>query len=502
LGPNPGAEGRRGRLAFAGTEWGEASFGRRHPEETFNRGFAPRLGIAYSPGPRTVVRAGYGLFYTQAFYPGWNGGIALDGFEANVSFASTLGGLEPAFVLSSGFPQNFTRPPSIDSAFRNGQDLTYRPFDANRLSYSQQWNLTIEHQITDSFHVSAAYVGNKGTRLPSVTAPLNALDPQLLSMGSRLFDEFSPGVTELHGVPLPYEGWVEQMTGCAPSVAQALLPFPQFCSSLQGLNENAGNSTYHSFQLKAERRFTKGLMLLASYTLSKNLTDSDFTQMSALTWSGAHGVISPFERQRNKALAVNDVPQIFSLSMVYELPVGKGKRWLSTGGILGEVLGGWEITNIFRASSGIPFFIRSGNCNVPAQFRAGCIPGILPGADPFAQDKGNFDPNQPLLNRGALEPADSFNFYFGQGPRISDFRGFAYHNHDFGLIKTTSITETVALQIRGEFFNVWNWHKFSSPGTTNGIGSFDTNLASPAFGTWNGSVTPPRNIQIGVKIIF
>jgi hypothetical protein len=292
------------------------------------------------------------------------------------------------------------------------------------------------------------------------------------------------------------------MTGCAPSVAQALLPFPQFCSSLQGLNENAGNSTYHSFQFKAERRFTKGLMLLASYTLSKNLTDSDFTQMSALTWSGAHGVISPFERQRNKALAVNDVPQIFSLAMVYELPVGKGKRWLSTGGILGKVLGGWEITNIFRASSGIPFFIRSGNCNVPAQFRAGCIPGILPGADPFAQDKGNFDPNQPLLNRGAFEPADSFNFYFGQGPRISDFRGFAYHNHDFGLIKTTSITETVALQIRGEFFNVWNWHKFSSPGTTNGIGSFDTNLASPAFGMWNGAVTPPRNIQIGVKIIF
>ena len=330
-------------------------------------------------------------------------------------------------MLSSGFPQNFTRPPSIDSAFRNGQDLIYRPFDANRLSYSQQWNLTIEHQFTDSFHVSAAYVGNKGTRLPSVTAPLNALDPQLLSMGSRLFDEFSPGVTELHGVPLPYEGWVEQMTGCAPSVAQALLPFPQFCSSLQGLNENAGNSTYHSFQFKAERRFTKGLMLLASYTLSKNLTDSDFTKMSALTWSGAHGVISPFERQRNKALAVNDVPQIFSLAMVYELPVGKGKRWLSTGGILGKVLGGWEITNIFRASSGIPFFIRSGNCNVPAQFRAGCIPGILPGADPFAQDKGNFDPNQPLLNRGAFEPADSFNFYFGQGPRISDFRGFAYH---------------------------------------------------------------------------
>jgi len=504
LGANPAAGGRLGRLAFAGTKWGPASFGRRHPETTWNKAFAPRLGVAYSWSPKTVIRAGYGVFYTQAFYPGWGGGSALDGFDAYPSFGSTLGGMQPAFILSQGFPQDFTPPPFVDSGYRNGQDLTYRPFDANRLSNTQQWNLTIERQFTDNFYISASYVGNKGTRLPSTTAPLNALDPSLLSMGSALYDEFQAGDTEVDGVPLPYPGWVEHMTGCAPSVAQALLPYPQYCSRLQGLNENAGNSIYHSFQFKAEKRFSRGVWLLASYTLSKLLTSSDFTQSSAYTWSGAHGVISPYERQRNKALAVDDVPQVLSLAFVYDLPFGKGKRFLNTGGAVDKVLGGWRVTNILRATSGIPFFFRSAQCNVPAQFAVGCIPAILPGANPWAQDLGNLDPNKPLFNSSAFEDPNSFDFYYGKGPRISNLRGFGYHNHDFGLIKTTRVTERVSFEFRTEFFNIWNWHIFAVPGSTNynSVTAFDTSVGSPTFGMWNGSVSVPRNIQFGAKILF
>jgi len=156
----------------------------------------------------------------------------LDGFNTQASFSSTNGGVTPAFLLSQGFPQNFEKPPFIDPGFRNGQSTLYRPFDANRRSYSQQWNFTVERQLGADAFVSVGYVGNKGTRLPSKVASLNVLPPSLLSMGDALFDEFKPGDTSLHGVPLPYAGWVEQMTGCAPSVAQALLPFPQFCGEL------------------------------------------------------------------------------------------------------------------------------------------------------------------------------------------------------------------------------------------------------------------------------
>jgi hypothetical protein len=130
---------------------------------------------------------------------------------------------------------------------------------------------------------------------------------------------------------------------------------------------------------------------------------------------------------------------------------------------------------------------------VPGQFRAACFPAILPGANPFAQDKSNFDPNKPLFNAAAFEDPNTFNFYFGDGPRVSNIRGFGYHNQDFTLLKNFHITETVSFQIRGDIFNLWNWHSFRS---------FDTDLASPTFGLWTGTVTPPRYIQIGTRILF
>jgi len=504
IGANPGAGNRPGRLAFAGTKWGAASFGERHPEKTFHKGFAPRVGFAYTLTPKTVVRTGYGVFFMQNFYPGWNGGIATDGFNTTAAFSSSQGGLQPAFLLQDGFPQNFAQPPFIDSTYRNGQGgPNYRPFDANQLPYSQQWNLSVEHQFTEHFYISAAYVGNKGTRLLSQLSPLNVLDPKYLALGNKLNDQFTPGQTVLDGVPIPYSGWVEQLTSCPPSVAQALLPYPQYCGNIYGQNENVGNSSYHSLQLKAEKRFSHGIWMLASYTLSKSLSDAESAQSASTQWAGLSGVISPYERHRNKSLASLDLPQILAVSFTYQLPFGNGRRFLSKGGIVNKILGGWEVTSIARASSGTPLFFRSSFCNVPSQFAAGCIPAILPGADPYAQDRGNYDPRKPLFNKSAFEPADSFNFYLGKGPRVSNLRGFGYHNQDFGLTKVTQISEKVSLQIRAEAFNVWNWHIFTQAGDNfTGFNIVNTDVASPSFGMWGGSVSPPRNIQVGAKILF
>jgi len=509
LGANPGAGGRPGRMAFAGSgvpggeDYGAAGFSRTHPEHTWYRGFAPRLGIAYAWDPKTVVRAGYGIFLNQAFYPGWGSGITQDGFNANPEFGSTNGGLTPAFLLQEGFPQDFQRPPFIDSTFLNGQyGPLYRPFDANRRTYAQAWNLTVEREFTDNFYVSLGYVANKGTRLPSTGAPLNALDPKYLSMGSALYDEFEPGQTTLNGVSIPYDGWAEQMQSCAPSVAQALLPYPQYCGGLQGLNENAGNSTYHSFQAKVEHRFSKGLWFLSSYTLSKLITDSDTTQ-SGMFQGSLQGVISPFERQRNKSLSVMDTLHNLAVSFTYELPVGQGKRFLNRGGVVDKLLGGWQTVSIFRATSGSPFFFRSSFCNVPEQFQAACIPAVRPGVDPFLQDPGNFDPDKgPLFNKAAFEDPNSFNFYFGQGPRISNLRGPGLHNEDFSLVKKTRITETTGLQFRADFFNLFNWHTFTPTGYYFGDQAFDTDVASPDFGQWTGAVSFPRSIQFGLQFLF
>jgi len=501
-GANPGAGGRPGRLAFAGTSWGEASYGAIYPEKPFYGGFAPRLGLSYALNDKTVVRAGWGIFYDRAYYPDWAGGMNSTGFNSNVAFNSSLGGLEPAFFLQDGFPQTFTPPPYLQSSFANGQAIYYRALDGNQRARAQQWNLTVDRQLSPGFTVSLAYVGSHGTRLFSNIVPLNALDPQYLSLGSALYDEFQPGDTSLHGVPVPYDGWIEQMQSCPPSLAQALLPYPQYCDNLSAMNENHGTSTYHSFQAKVEKRLSGGSFLLVSYTLSRIWTSaSDNIQKAGETWNGAGGVISPYEQGRNWALATNDVTHVLSAALVWELPVGKGRKWLDKGGAANAILGGWQLSTIFRYSSGLPFFFRSSFCNVPGQFRAACIPTST--GDVFAQDKGSFDPNAgPLFNASAFQSPDAFNFYYGTGPRVSDIRGFSYRNQDLSLIKNTRLWKDVNLQLRVEAFNIWNWHNFTASGGLNGATAFNTDIAAPDFGQWNGSVSNPRVIQVAVRLEF
>jgi hypothetical protein len=512
FGPNPGAADRPGRLAFAGDKWGDASLGRRYPEEDWHGGFAPRIGLAYAVNDKTVVRTGYGIFYTQAFYPGWGGGISQFGLNETANANSTaFGGLDPAFYLQNGFPiSQIQKPPIIDPAFANGTNgqIMYRPKDANHLSNSQQWNFTIERQLAGNSMVSLAYVGSKGTRLPSQLVPLNVLNPSLLSMGGKLVDQFGPNDTMVDGVPAPYPGWAQQLLskgGCAPTVAQALTPYPQYCDALFGLNENLGNSTYHSFQAKFEKRYSNGLYALVSYTRSKLITDSvGATQITAGSGGLTAGVISPYQLHRNKAISQDDVPNNFSVALTYELPFGRGKRWLNGNGFTNRLVGGWQITSAFKYASGTPLLFRSGYCNVPSQFRVSCIPILKPGASPFAQSKSDFNPNLPLLNVNAFEPASDFNYNFGSGERVTNYRGFPYKNIDIGLGKETAISEKVRFLIRAEAFNAFNTHNFVCGAQQIGYCSpFNTtDISSPNFGQWDGSVTPPRNIQLVGRIEF
>jgi len=197
------------------------------------------------------------------------------------------------------------------------------------------------------------------------------------------------------------------------------------------------------------------------------------------------------------------VAHVLSAALVYELPLGKGRKYLDQGGIANAVLGGWQLSTVFRYSTGLPFYFRSSFCNVPGQFRAACIPAFKAGVNPFAQDKGSFDPAKgPLFNKDAFESVDSFNFYYGTGPRVSSFRGFAYRNQDLSLIKNTRLGGRINLQLRVEAFNVWNWHVFGGRGSIEDGPAFDTDLASPDFGNWTGGVSDPRVIQVAARIEF
>jgi hypothetical protein len=493
-GANPGAGGLPGRLAFAGNGYGAASYGARFPERAhyFWEALGPRLGFAYALDNKNVLRGGYGLFVMQPFLSGDSGAVAMDGFNATISFSSSDGGLTPAFLLQNGFPQTgYQKPPVIDSSYLNGQVApSDRDPDANRPGYTQQWNLTFEHQFSQNLYLGVNYVGNKGTRLPSNLEPLNALNPKYLSMGSALNAQFTAGQTTLDGVNIPYAGWVQQMKACPASVAQALAPFPQYCGVMASVDENVGNSTYHAVEAKVEKRLSGGLSIFASYAFSKNLDDTDNVHPG-----GING-ISPFQQhQRAKGLSTTDSPQVFSATLTYELPVGKGKQFLNNGGILDKIMGGWQIASIGRASSGMPIQFTSSTCNVPSQFAMSCFPGVLPGQSPWAVSKGSWTPGEPLFNRAAFETPSSFNYYQGSGSRITNLRGFGYTNVDASLLRNIRITERFRLQLRGEAFDVLNLHAWARTPVV-------TDVASPSFGLWNGTASPPRNIQVGGKLTF
>lgn len=491
--PNPGAGNLPGALVFAGSKWGSASFGAPYPEQLYHKAFGPRIGVAYALTNKTVVRGGFGVFMMQNFYPGWGAGIATDGFNETVGFSSSLGGMQPAFLLQNGVPQTFQKPPFISESFLNGQGApNYRPFDGDQVPRAYQWNLTVEHQIKDNLHVTGAYIGNHGSRLLSQINPINALNPSLLSMGATLYNQFQPSQASLNGVNQPYTGWAGQMQACAPSVAQALTPFPQYCSNIYGNNENQGWSNYDALQLSAERRFSHGFWLLANYTWSKTLTTAEFVQTST-EYQG----ISPFQKQRNYGLAHNDVPQMANISFAYDLPFGRGRRWLNQGGMVNRLAGGWQVSTIFRLQDGIPFEFYSGYCNIPSQFAMSCYPGVLQGGRAFMTGKSGYDPNSglnPLFNVNSFQPAGTFNFNSGAGAPVSNIRGYGYHNEDIAVTDNILITERVRAQLRFEFFNVWNWHVLGN--------NFVTDVSNPSFGDWNGGVTNPRSIQMGVKFTF
>lgn len=509
--PNPGAGNLPGSVVYAGNQWGAASAGVRYPEKVFNGAFAPRVGLAYQVADKTVVRAGYGMFYTQAFYPGWGGGMSLDGFNPQLSFGDSLAGYEPSFYLDNGFPA-YSTAPDISLTADNGKNSPqYRPEHANHLSYSQQWNLTVERKIGNSSIASISYVANKGTHLPSQLLPLNVLNPTLLSsMGSaELNSVFQPGQTSLYGVNVPYANWVQDLNSagtCKPTVAQALVAFPQYCNGITGINENQGVSHYNSLQLKLEKQFSSGMYLGASYTFSRLTTDASSTTQAGADYGGIGSIISPFQGSRNMSLSPDDITHTFSLMGVYELPFGTGKRFLSTSRWLNAVVGGWTISSSIKLTSGMPLYFRNSNvCGVPSQFQAACIPGITSPNSVLTQGWLGANVNVPMYSASAFESSSAFasGNYLGTGPRVSEVRGSPYRDTNISLAKNFAITERLKLQIRAEAFNIFNNHYFTCDGQAFGdCIPFNNDPSSPTFGAWNGTVTGPRNVQLVGRFTF
>jgi hypothetical protein len=338
--------------------------------------------------------------------------------------------------------------------------------------------------------------------------PINVLNPSLLSLGSQLNSVFTDDSQVIAGVKSPFGGWVDMLNNgsCKPTVAQALMPFPQYCGNLAGNNENRGSSRYNSFQFKYERQFSNGFYAGANYTWSRLMTNASSTTQSVANYGGIGAVINPFDGARNYALSPDDITHTVSILAVYDLPIGKGKRLLGNSGTLADkVLGGWSVSSSIKLTSGMPYYFRNSSvCGVPSQFYAACIPSITNPGQVLTQSWGSVDVNKPLFNASAFESTSNFNgFYLGSGPRVSSVRGSPYRDTNLSVMKKVPITERIGMEFHMEIFNLFNSHYFTCDGQAFGdCLPFNTDPSSKDFGVWNGTVSQPRNIQLVGRFTF
>ncbi|HEV8129974.1 MAG TPA: TonB-dependent receptor, partial [Acidobacteriota bacterium] len=331
LAPKVGIADLRGGLKFAGVDGNS-----RRQKRTDRNNWGPRLGLAYLVTPKTVVRAGYGAFFLPATGDDTGRNLGGEGFFAATSFLSSLdGGITPADRLANPFPRGLNQPPGSSQGLLTliGQDIiTLLRDDAS--AYSQEWNLDVQQELPGSFLFDIAYAGSKGTKLP-VDIQLNQLPDQYLSLGSKLLEQ----------IRNPFLGLVSIGPLSQPTISrgQLLRPFPQFA----GINTravHAGSSTYHSMQLKVERRFSAGFGLLGAYTFSKLLTDAG----SRLSINFASpGFQNSNNRRAEKSLGNLDAPHRLVISYNWELPFGPGRPWLAdVGSVAGRLIGGWQVNGI------------------------------------------------------------------------------------------------------------------------------------------------------------
>ena len=406
--------------------------------EADRNNFAPRVGLAWSfgKGDQMVLRTGYGVYYDQApLAPGE--GLYFNQPYFDLRFYFSLPGLP--LTVSNPFPSNFPVP-SPSSAFAFQRDL--------RTSYVQHWNLSFQRQLGKSRVAEIAYVGSKGSKL------LAARD-----------------INQPHPSPQPFNP----------------RPVQQFSDIL--LQESSASSNYHSFQARLQQRLDFGLSMLASYTWSKSIDNASNFFSSA---GDPNFPQDSYNIRAERGRSNFDLRHRFSASYSYDLPFGKGQRWLANAGGMTTVLSGWQTYGVISLQTGRPFTVallpeidqsNTGRSNLG--FGANDRPNLV----------GNGRVSDPRPERWFNTSAfvvPAFGSFGSSGRNILD--GPGYENINFSLVKNTRLRENLNLQFRAEFFNLLNHPNFDLP---------DNFLypGSPTFGRIL-SAQSPRHIQFGVKFLF
>jgi hypothetical protein len=483
--PNPAAGGILGALIFAGS--GPGRTGRRTFANPWS-GFAPRLGLVYEVTPKTVVRASGGVYYA----PGITPRLDATGFSANPSFSSP-DGFNPVYNWANTWPQNWNRPPQIDPSFANGQGVVAVLPNADRPPQIITWTLGVQRELAKDMALEISYIGSKSTHLelggtpfggPDLTSYLNVLDTRHLALGNLLNLSIDDPQAQAAGIQSPFPGF-----DLLPNhtVGQALRPYPQYTSVTMPYNP-LGYANYNGLTIELTKRFSRGVSVLAFYTRSKAMTNDD---AAATDLGEGPGLVqNPADPRHEYSVSMDDVPNRFGASFAYDLPFGPGKLFLKQGGVVGRIVGGWQIAGSIQRMSGQPLSIASPNANLnPFGFtvRANSVAG-----QPTLVHTGHFNPYTDLyLNPSAFTAPGPWTL--GNTARTLDgTRGPIQATDLLSLQKQMQIHERLQVVLRADASNPFNIVRWNNP---------DTTLTDSTFGVISGS-SEGRIMQLQLSIKF
>ncbi len=423
------------------------------PRTLYNHDYnniAPRFGFAWRPfGPGTVIRGGYGIFFGNRNDQGDAAAGAALGFATLEQEISPDAGQTPALLLRDGYPPySAPGPEERTDAFGIGSPVEF--FQRDRATpYSQQFNFGIQQRLS-SVLLEAQYLGNLGRKLTGNHISMNQVRPELVGQ---------------------------------PGSIQSRRPFPHF-TNVTILNPLWGMSSYHALLIRAEKRYSNGLQFLGTYTFSKFIDNVDAIAGGDFGGTPGSGYQDFYNRQIDKALSPNDLTHNLTFNVIWDLPLGAGQRWV-TSGPLSHIIGGWQLSVLSVIYSGPPYGVTT-QTNTSETASAGPQRADIL-RDP-ALPSGQRSIDQWFDITAFAQPE---RFRFGNAARAVG-RSPGSTNFDIGIMKNFYFRERFRIQFRGELFNAFNTPNFGNPGTT---------LDSPNFGVIT-SASAARVVQLGLKLYF
>jgi hypothetical protein len=412
--------GTPGMVKFAGVNGFPTS-----PHDMDLNNFGPRVGLAWTPfgSSKTVIRSAFGIFYAAPYDGGDATTATALGYGTSMVIQTGQNGTTVPFVLSQPIPVQVVQSALNDSYGAVGPGATPTTavtfYQRNRpTGYSMQMNLTVQRQVTGSMMAEAGYMGNLSRKMPGDPLTVDQVPTALLTPGNN----------------------------------QSLRPFPQF-SDVQMQSPPIGVLNYHAFIARAEKRFSHGFNLLATYTYSKALGNTTVLQGLG---NDVNEYSNAYDRRADYGPTDNDIRHRITWASVYQVPFGRGRRF-GNRGIAGAILGDWSVSSVVIWQTGAPFTVTAAQ-NTTQAFSAG----------PLRADVTR-EPNLPSSQRSILQWFDTgafqqpaVNRFGNQGVNRVRAPGIATVNGS--LIREFPIREGMRLQLRGEAFNLFNHANFGPAG--------------------------------------